>query len=198
MRRRRGCFGGRARRSPTQTGEQEPDSGYCSGWYRRHFMASEQVRLASKALGPLVRRHGTSPALKVTRHWLGHWPRLTRRRRRKPSARRSTSFASGCSSSRTPSVRPIGRSWTAPPRHCLSWRRWKGLWRGNRLKFWRQHHCHYRPAHRSVCRHIPILRRRRHQRVFPGPRLPKQKTRHGRFCRNLSISRQFACVWSAS
>ncbi|MGB8294962.1 MAG: hypothetical protein WCG85_06010, partial [Polyangia bacterium] len=29
-------------------------------------MASEQVRLASKALGPLVRRHGTSPALKVT------------------------------------------------------------------------------------------------------------------------------------
>jgi signal recognition particle subunit SEC65 len=29
-------------------------------------MASEKVRLASKALGPLVRRHGTSPALKVT------------------------------------------------------------------------------------------------------------------------------------
>jgi hypothetical protein len=29
-------------------------------------MASEQVRLASKALGPLLRRHGTSPALKVT------------------------------------------------------------------------------------------------------------------------------------
>jgi len=29
-------------------------------------MSSEKVRLASKALGPLVRRHGTSPALKVT------------------------------------------------------------------------------------------------------------------------------------
>jgi hypothetical protein len=29
-------------------------------------MASEQVRLASKALGPLLRRRGTSPALKVT------------------------------------------------------------------------------------------------------------------------------------
>jgi hypothetical protein len=29
-------------------------------------MASEKVRLASKALGPLVRRRGTSPALKVT------------------------------------------------------------------------------------------------------------------------------------
>jgi hypothetical protein len=159
-------------------------------------MASEQVRLASKALGPLVRRHGTSPALKVTlREALKTLARALAETDTKTQAetiRQAIDELRFGLKLIQNSQRPADHAQLEGTAEALSFlaplegtvaREPAQILAPAPLPL-------PASASRSVRRHIPILRRRQHQRVFPGPRLPKQKTRHGRFCRNLSISRQ--------
>jgi hypothetical protein len=165
-------------------------------------MASEQVRLASKALGPLVRRHGTSPALKVTlREALKTLARALAETDTKTQAetiRQAIDELRFGLKLIQNSQRPADHAQLEGTAEALSFLApLKGLWRGTSSNSGASTTAATGQRTAQSCRHIPILRRRQHNECSPpAPAKAEDKTRP--FLPQSLDSRQFACVWSAS